>query len=82
MSCPKCSGLATQTYRDGIRGYYLKGKNRELAQTQTVMGQIWIDNKFEHFEYYCTNCGYGWVEKIKSMVDLAKDLTNGKGIEA
>ena len=75
-SCPKCGVMnCTKSYRSGIQSYHLKGINRELHQKycKGPYKATMIPAGDEHFELYCNQCGYGWIEKI------IEALPGGKG---
>ena len=66
--CPKCRLMvAKRIYRTGLQSYYLKGSNREMSQETNPDGghqAPLVNERDEHFEMYCPDCGYGWVENI------------------
>lgn len=65
--CSKCGSRSlTQTYRDGLSGYYIKGFNREMREVVLLNDNLhpFVNSGDEHLEYYCNNCSYGWIEKI------------------
>ena len=73
MSCHKCIGpsptltqlenkTVVKKYHTGLRRYDLHGSNFEYEK-------FGIPSKLtqgEHLEYYCTDCGYGWIGPISN----------------
>jgi len=66
FECHMCRSLNVgKTYRDGLYGYYHKGRNRKLENPNVKSSAPYIEKTDEHFECYCLDCGYGWIKEIK-----------------